>query len=40
MVSFFAGIEIVRFWPKTMDIVHGFDAISFRSRKSSLEGAI
>ena len=29
MVSFFAGIQILRFWPKTMDHSKVFDFIFF-----------
>ena len=36
MVSFFARIEIFRFWLKTMDYSKAF---SFRTHNSSLEGA-
>ena len=42
MVSFFAEVEIFRFWPKTMDYTYSqaFLSISLRASNSSLEGAM
>ena len=39
MASFFAGIKIFRFWPKTMDYRKAFRSIYLCTHNSSLEGA-
>ena len=37
MVSFFAGIQILRFWPKTRDHSKAFDSFFLCTHNSSLE---